>query len=345
MLTRENFLFARQAGASHFVVHLTDYFNQSREGGDNQPVGRAADGAWGHAGDPDRMWTYEELVSLRKQVNDAGLELEALENFDPAHWFDVLLDGPKKKQQLENLKKLIRDVGRAGIPIFGYYFSLAGVAGRISGPFARGEAVSVGMDGNIDTPIPSGMVWNMIYDRSAPAGVLPTTTNQEMWQRLSDFLNALVPVAEEAGVRLAAHPDDPPVPEIRGTPRLIYKPEFYDRLLQIRPSSANALEFCVGTIAEMPGVDVYETVDHFSRNGNIAYVHFRNVSGKAPHYRETFVDDGDVDMPRLLSILKRNHFDGVLIPDHTPQMSCAAPWHAGMAFALGYMKAAISLVS
>ena len=69
------------------------------------------------------------------------------------------------------------------------------------------------------------------------------------------------------------------------------------------------------------------------------------MAGKAPHYRETFVDDGEVDMPRVLGTLKRNSFDGVLIPDHTPKMSCAAPWHAGMAFALGYMKAALSMLS
>jgi mannonate dehydratase len=73
-------------------------------------------------------------------------------------------------------------------------------------------------------------------------------------------------------------------------------------------------------------------------------VHFRNVTGKVPTYKETFIDDGDVDMHRVLAILKRNNFDGVLIPDHTPQMSCAAPWHAGMAFAMGYMKSAMKSV-
>jgi mannonate dehydratase len=70
-------------------------------------------------------------------------------------------------------------------------------------------------------------------------------------------------------------------------------------------------------------------------------VHFRNVRGKVPTYKETFIDDGDIDMLRVLEILKRNRFDGVLIPDHTPAMACAAPWHAGMAYAMGYMKAAM----
>ncbi|MDF1573397.1 MAG: mannonate dehydratase, partial [Bacteroidales bacterium] len=73
----------------------------------------------------------------------------------------------------------------------------------------------------------------------------------------------------------------------------------------------------------------------------IAYIHFRNVKGKVPHYKEVFVDEGDIDMLKILSILKKNNYQGVIIPDHTPQMSCAAPWHAGMAYAMGYMKAAM----
>jgi mannonate dehydratase len=84
--------------------------------------------------------------------------------------------------------------------------------------------------------------------------------------------------------------------------------------------------------------DVYEATDSCSKQNRIAYVHLRNVTGKVPHYRETFIDDGDIDMVRVLTILKRNGFSGVLIPDHTPQMSCSAGWHAGMAHALGYMR-------
>src|SRR5215510_10723825 len=109
MLTRENFQFARQAGATHVVAHLVDYF-QSRTPGahDSQPTG--ADGGWGRAGDPDRLWSFEELASLREAVAAEGLVLEAIENFDPAHWHDVLLDGPKKKPQLENVKTIIRNL-------------------------------------------------------------------------------------------------------------------------------------------------------------------------------------------------------------------------------------------
>jgi mannonate dehydratase len=86
--------------------------------------------------------------------------------------------------------------------------------------------------------------------------------------------------------------------------------------------------------------DIYDVVDQYSKQDKIAYIHLRNVAGKVPYYRETFIDEGDVDMIRILAILHRNRFDGVVIPDHTPQMTCAAPWHAGMAHTLGFMLAA-----
>lgn len=161
---------------------------------------------------------------------------------------------------------------------------------------------------------------------------------------MTDFLQAVVPVAEEARVRLACHPEDPPVPTLRGTARLLYGPDRFQELLDIVHSHYNALEFCQGTITEMANGDLYETIDRYSKQGNIAYVHFRNVRGKVPEYREVFLDEGDADMFHALRIYKRNGFEGVMIPDHTPQMTCAAPWHAGMAYALGHMRAAITAV-
>lgn len=345
MLNAENFAFARQAGATHAVVHLVDYFKQG-DGSDNprsdQPTGNLQ--GWGRAGDPEHLWTVAELKDIKRRIEDAGLIWEAIENFDPAHWHDILLNGPQKAMQLENVKTLIRRVGEVGVPVIGYNFSLAGVCGRTKGPFARGGAVSLGMEGEVDDPLPLGMVWNMVYDPDAPRGTLPGITHEELWRRLTHFLEECVPVAEAAGVRLAAHPDDPPTRTMRGQPRLVYQPSMYQRLLDIQPSPANALEFCLGSLAEMTEGDIYEVVDQYSRQGAVAYVHFRNVRGHVPEYKETFLDDGDMDMSRILRILKQNGFKGVLIPDHTPQMSCSAPWHAGMAYAMGYMRASLDAI-
>lgn len=344
MLNEEYYAFAVQAGCTHIVAHLVDYFKGGEHNpSNNQPTG-GPNAPWGFAGDPDKLWTVEELAALRRQIEAAGLHLEAIENLDPAHWYDILLDGPLRSRHIENVKTIIRRIGEAQIPILGYNFSIAGVAGRTSGPFARGGAASVGMDGPEDAPMPNGIVWNMVYDASAPSGFLNPITHDRLWERLQRFLEEVLPVAEASGVRLAAHPDDPPMPTMRQQPRLVYQPEMYQRLIDIDPRPNNGLEFCLGTLAEMTAGNLYEMVDNYSRQQRIAYVHFRNVSGKVPHYHETFIDDGDIDMLRIIAILRRNHYEGVLIPDHSPQMTCSAPWHAGMAHTLGFMRAAMMAV-
>jgi mannonate dehydratase len=343
MLTPENFQFARQAGATHIIAHLVDYF---RGGGhsqsDDQPLG--TDWGWGLAGDPEKLWTVEEMTAIRKNVEASGLVLEAIENFDPAHWHDILLDGPKRALHIENVKTIIRRMGEAGIPIMGYNFSIAGVAGRTKGNYARGDAPSVGMEGPYDLPMPNGLAWNMVVDPTAPqreTGTIPPATHEQLWSRLHRFLDEVLPVAEQAGVKMALHPDDPPMPFIRGQPRLVYQPHLYQKVIGLNPSRSNQLEYCVGSLAEMTEGDIYEATDSYSQQNRLGYVHLRNVRDKVPHYKETFIDDGEVDILRILAILKKNRFQGVIIPDHAPQMSCAAPWHAGMAFALGYLKAGI----
>ena len=340
LLTRDSFRFAKQAGATHIVAHLSDYFRP----GDMSTA--SGDAVWGST-TGSAHWTYDELLALRQSVNQEGMELAALENFDAGHWSDILLDGPRKREQLENIKRSIRNMGRVGIPCMGYYFSIAGVWGRTEIHSARGHAAGVGFleaQTPAQTPIPNGTVWNMIVDADAPPGHLQPVSHDEMWQRLEHFLSQIVPVAEEAGVRMAAHPDDPPLPVLRGMARLVTQPQHYQRLLDLVPSHHNALEMCLGTIAEMPegDFDLYEAVDRYSKQNKIAYIHFRNVRGKAPNYEEVFVDEGDIDMLRVLQILHGNGFDGVLVPDHTPQMSCDDPWFAGMGHALGWMSGSLN---
>jgi len=214
LLNESNFQFARQAGATHIVAQLVDYV----KGSDPSLTKNFLNG-WGETRNQNKLWTFEELNALRKQVESHGLKLEAIENFDPSHWYDVLLDGPQKEKQLEGLKFILRNMGKAGIPIMGYYFSLAGVWGWTSGPQGRGNAQSVVFDQskiNTDQPIPKGMVWNMRYEDESD-DVLPPVSRKEMWERLTYFLKKLLPIAEENNVKLVAHPDDPPLPEMRGT--------------------------------------------------------------------------------------------------------------------------------
>ncbi len=346
MLNSEHFRFAKQAGASHIVAHIVGNFNKK---GATTTSGSAAHG-FGISDPEDDIWRYEGMRDLRKAINAEGLELEAIENFEPAHWHDVLLDGPKRAEQMERCKQIIRDCGRAGIKVFGYCFTLAGVWGRDTQPVARGGAQSVGFHNPVQPPIPNGMVWNMVYDQAAfdpegAHGVIAPFTHDELWDRFKRFISEMTPVAEEANVRLALHPDDPPLPTLRGTPRLVHNANLYQRALDAYPSHHNGMEFCVGTLAEMnDDNDLYEVVDRYSKTGRICYVHFRNVRGKVPYYDEMFVDDGDIDMARVMRTLYKNNFDGVIIPDHTPAMACAAPWHAGKAYALGWMRGVLGML-
>ena len=342
LLSEDGARFASQLGVRDVVVHLTDYARNAEphpylEEGGVGPINGDCVGA--------PLWSYEQMAALVGMLGRHGLRVAAMENISPNFWSDVLLDGPDRARQMEGLKRLVRDAGRAGIPVIGYNFSLAGVWGWRRRRLARGGArTAVFALDEIDaaSPIPDGMVGNMRY-RPAREGAAPATVDEpELWARLDRFLAELVPVAEEAGVRLAAHPDDPPVERLRGTARLVNAHAKYDRLLDLAPSPANALEFCVGSLAEMAEGDVYETTRRYCRRGAIAYVHFRNVRGKVPRYVETFVDDGDVDMRRIVGILHEEGFDGVLVPDHVPELDCPAPWHAGHAYTVGYMKALIA---
>jgi len=339
-ISPENFRFARQAGCTHAVVHLVDRFK-------GVPLPRADETCFGMTRAQGRLWAEDELRDVKQMAEAEGLQLEAVENIDPSFWSDVLLGRAQARPQLEGLKTLIRRLGKVGIPILGYNFSLAGVWGRVEGPYARGGAVSTAFIKSRrlpETPLPEGQLCNIVYDLQAPDRDLEPISREALWERLGLFLRELVPVAEESGVRLAAHPDDPPVPTLRHTPRLIHLPQHYQELLDLVPSPANAIEFCVGTTQEMAGANLYEAIDQYSRQGSIAYVHCRNVRGKVPRYTEVFIDEGDVDMLRVLRILKTNGFDGAVIPDHTPQMTCPAPWHAGMAHALGYLRAALMAI-
>lgn len=340
MLTRENYRFARQCGCTHIIVHLANYYVNS--------IVPTTDSKqnYGHTADDD-VWSYESLCRLCSEIEAEGLKLHAIENFCPSQWYDVLLDGPKKREQMEHLKQIIRDVGRAGIPVFGYNFSIAGVWGHTRKRLARGGADTACFDyedGGADFPIPNGEVWNMTYDDRPEPGFVPPVSPEELWSRCKWFLDELLPVAEEAGVQLAAHPDDPPMPFIRGHARLVHQPGLYQQLVDLHPSPSNCFDFCMGSIQEMAEGDVYQAIERYAPTGRLAYIHFRNVHGKVPHYQETFVDDGDIDMLRALKQLRDLDYHGVLIPDHTPQMDCAAPWHSGMAYALGFMRAALRAI-
>jgi len=320
LLTDDNLRFARQLGVTHIVAWMP------------LPPGTG-------------LWELDDLVRLRSRIESFGLKLAAVENIPPSHWDKILLGDPGREQQVEKVKQTIRNLGKAGIPCLGYTFSIVGVWGH----WRDGESGGGRGDAGIKSfdydrvkdapPLVRGRIWGgHRWNDLAPEQVVGPVDVETMWERLTWFLQEVVPVAEEAGVKLAAHPDDPPVPVLRGIGRLLTSPEALERLTSIVDSPCNAIEFCQGTVAEM-GADVVEVIRRLGSRKKIAYVHFRNVRGAVPSFDEVFIDEGNVDMMAAMRAYAEVGFDGVMIPDHTPKMSCAAPWHAGMAFAVGYMRA------
>ena len=172
-------------------------------------------------------------------------------------------------------------------------------------------------------------------------------SEEEMWANLEYWIKIITPIAEEEGIRLGIHPCDPPVPVLGGIPQLLRDFKSYKRLVEIYPSDCNAIELCQGTMAEMADeVDIYDKIRYFGSRNKILYVHFRNVSGVVPKFREEFINTGYVDMFKAMEIYYDVGFDSFFIDDHVPQTHGDTPWgHRGRAFANGYIQALIESVT
>jgi mannonate dehydratase len=207
------------------------------------------------------------------------------------------------------MQNTIRNMGRAGIPIFGYHFMPSKVWRTSGTARARGDAYVTAFD--------------MAAVEDAPLTHDRVYSEEELWENYAYYNQAILPVAEEARVKLALHPDDPPVPVLGGVPRLMRSFEAFQRAMEIGDSPNHGLNFCVGTWSEMEsGVDgVLEGIRYFGARGKIFYGHFRDVLGTVPKFREAFIDEGNLDMFVVMKTLQEVGFHGFLIDDHVPEMA------------------------
>lgn len=267
------------------------------------------------------------LVRLRREVEEWGLKLSAIENVPASFYDQIMLGGPNRERQIENMIVTVRNMARAGIPLFGYNWMPSGVW-RTKPAVLRGGAIGAA------------------YDHSA-GGHFPPTHGQvfdeeEMWANLEDWIRIITPVAEEEGIRLGIHPSDPPVPYLGGVPQLLRSSVAFDRLLSVYPSPSNGIVFCQGTFAQMADEAIYELIERYASSGEILYVHFRNVSGTVPQFHEEFINTGYVDMARAMRLYKDAGYDSFFIDDHVPATTGDTAWgHRGRAFASGYLQGLI----
>ena len=280
-------------------------------------------------------WALHDLVNLRRNVENYGMKVSALENV-PIEFYDhFMLNGPRGDEQLDNMITTIRNIARAGIPIFGYHW-MPSMVWRTPTKLIRGGAVATAFNYEEANKMP--LTHGRVY------------TDEEMWENLEYWIKIITPIAEEEGIRLGIHPCDPPVDQLGGIPQLFRSYDNYRRYLDIYPSDNCAIEFCQGTVSEMfdsEGDALYEFIAEMVQKKKVLYVHFRNVSAPNPEdFHEEFINTGHVDMYRAMKTYYDNGYDSFFIDDHVPHTHLDTDWgHRGRAFANGYIQAMIEAVT
>jgi len=308
-LTDENLAFYRAIGVDDLTIYPPPF---------------------GHHGDlQTRAEMADYLKDVRRQAENHGLIFTNIALSAPD---TVTLAQPERDEKIEQWCEMLRAMGDAGVPTLGYNFKPIGNF-RTTSATGRGGAKYSTFDYEEWERTPKEYPDKQIDEAS-------------MWANIEYFLTRVIPVAEECGVRMALHPDDPPIPEaMGGAARIVSTLDQYERIFSLAPSSSNAMLFCQGCVTEMENDDVYEGIRRIGSQGKIVYVHFRNVKGTGKYFEEVFVDEGDVDMLKAMQIYKAVGFEGPFMMDHTPSIpGDDAMARAGHALATGYIRACIHAV-
>lgn len=273
-----------------------------------------------------------KLAETQRRIEAHGMRLAIVEGYLP---IERLKLGRDDGAELSVMKLLLREMGRLGIPLLCYNF-MAGtdwVRTRLDAPERGGAWVTEFDLAAAERAVSLGATASAISGERISA--------EQLWSNLESFLRELVPVAEECGVFLAMHPDDPPLAEFQGKARIMNSVEGFERLVRLVPSPSNGICFCQGTFAAL-GVDIPTTIRRLGPH--IRYVHFRDVRGTGPtHFVETFHDNGPTDMVAAMAAYREIGFGGPMRPDHVPQLTGeegGEPGYTmlGRLFAYGYMR-------
>jgi mannonate dehydratase len=314
---------AKQCGVDSIVATL--------DGGEQdqrmfQSVGAAAP-TWSGVGD-DAPWSMPAIARQKELYSEYGFELAVIEDTPPLD--DARLGLAGRDEQIDHLIIQLRAMGALGIPTLCYNWMARTSWARTSVAIpSRGGALVTGF---------SVREAAALGDVAGADGV----TADQLWSAFAYFLDAVVPVAQEAGVRLALHPDDPPMSVVRGMPRIMSSIDSFRRVLELRPSRANAITLCQGNFTMMTD-DLPGVIREFGERDAIAFVHFRDVVGSADAFVETFHDVGQTDLVECMRAYAEIGYSGPIRPDHVPTMegeSNERPGYAtlGRLFALGYIR-------
>ncbi len=292
----------------------------------------------------DEAWSVDGLKRLRDRVQGFGIALDMVplplssSALARAENPNILLGrSPERDREIDDICQMIRNAAAAGIPSLKYNLTLLGVVRTPNTP-GRGSA----------------RYSTFVYDEATqdpPLTEAGRVDADAYWERITYFLDRVIPVAAEYKVRMACHPQDPAMPPgkgFRGVETVLGTVDGLKRFVEIKASPFHGLNFCQGTVSEMlakPGEEIFDVIRYFGSRGKIFNVHFRNIRGGFLRFQETFIDNGDVDMLRAMRVYREVGFDGMMMPDHVPAIPGDTRGAQAFAHAFGYIQALIAAVS
>jgi mannonate dehydratase len=244
----------------------------------------------------------------------------------------MLAESPERDRDIEDLQNLIRNCAAAGIPAIKYNLSILGVLRTSQSP-GRGDAAY--------------STWHLRDAHPDPPLTRAGRVDADaFWERITYFLERVIPVAEEYRIRMALHPHDPGVPPegFQGVDRVLGTVGGLRRVIDIQASPYHGLNFCQGTVAEMladPGKEIYDVIRYFGSRQKIFNVHFRNIRGRRNDFIEVYPDEGDIDFFRAIRVYKEVGYPYLMMPDHVPEAAADPAGSQSFAFCYGYIRALI----
>ena len=284
----------------------------------------------------EKLWKYDDLARFKERCDAYGVNVEAMENLPIPFYDKAMLGLAGRDEQIENVCESIKNLGKACIPVIGYHFS----------PSFVWRTQNLAPEGRYGAKVQAFDLAQQMQgvDDMADFGQrrdIPVPDVELLWENFTYFMKRVLPVAEEYGVTMALHPDDPPVPSLSGIARMFTSVESYKRAERLLDSPNWGLLFCIGTFSQMPGgaKNIFEAIDWFGPRKKLIYAHMRDVQGTVPKFKECFLVEGNFDPFEVVLALKKSGFDGFIVSDHVPAIEGDTTWGHRVRYAdTGYLR-------